>query len=148
MWTGPRTLDTLPDFIAKGSYLNTKIGTVKLTILASTSNATCSTRSATEEQWVSHTRVYSGSGFTSSRHCKLHFSWHDLAAHFFLQTRVLKTRKLRGDKGGEIAKLFARHIKLEEHTVYLKRTKIGAAVGTSGRLGKLFENGSSRIVFV
>jgi len=54
-------------------------------------------------------------------------------------TRVLKTRKLRGDKGGEIAKLFARHIKVEEHTTYLRRTKVGAAVGTSGRLGKLLE---------
>lgn len=61
----------------------------------------------------------------------------------FLQTRVLKTRTLRGDRGGEIAKLFARHIKLDEHVTYLKRTKIGAAVGTSGRLGKLFENGGS-----
>jgi len=58
-----------------------------------------------------------------------------------VQTRVLKTRTLRGDRGGEIAKLFARHIKLEEHVTYLKRTKIGAAVGTSGRLGKLLEIG-------
>lgn len=52
-------------------------------------------------------------------------------------TRVLKDRRLRGEKGGEIAKLFAKHIKLEEHVAYLKRTKIAAAVGTPGRLGKL-----------
>ncbi|KDQ59454.1 hypothetical protein JAAARDRAFT_33025 [Jaapia argillacea MUCL 33604] len=52
-------------------------------------------------------------------------------------TRVLKTKKLRGEKGGEVAKLFARHFKLEEHVTYLKRTKIGVAVGTPGRLGKL-----------
>ena len=52
-------------------------------------------------------------------------------------TRVLKNKKLRGDKGGEVAKLFSRHIKLEEHVTYLRRTKIGSAVGTPGRVGKL-----------
>ncbi|KAL4074499.1 U3-containing 90S pre-ribosomal complex subunit-domain containing protein [Scleroderma yunnanense] len=52
-------------------------------------------------------------------------------------TRILKSRKLRGDKGGEVAKLFARHIKLAEHVTYLSQTKIGSAVGTPGRVGKL-----------
>ncbi|KAG6821162.1 hypothetical protein H0H93_005382 [Arthromyces matolae] len=52
-------------------------------------------------------------------------------------TRVLKDRKLRGDKGGEVAKLFAKHFKLSEHVAYLRRTKVGAAVGTPGRIGKL-----------
>ncbi|THU99359.1 hypothetical protein K435DRAFT_828182 [Dendrothele bispora CBS 962.96] len=52
-------------------------------------------------------------------------------------TRILKDKKLRGDKGGEVAKLFAKHFKLSEHVSYLKRTKVGAAVGTPGRLGKL-----------
>ncbi|KAF9653047.1 hypothetical protein BDM02DRAFT_3087761 [Thelephora ganbajun] len=54
-------------------------------------------------------------------------------------TRVLKNRKLRGEKGGDVGKFFARHIKLEDHVTYLRRTKIGAAVGTPGRLGKLLE---------
>ena len=59
-------------------------------------------------------------------------------------TRVLKSKKIRGDKGGDVAKLFARHFKLEEHVMYLKRTKVGAAVGTPGRIGKLLcETGSS-----
>jgi len=57
-------------------------------------------------------------------------------------TRVLRDKKLRGEKGGDVAKLFAKHFKLEEHVAYLKRTKIGAAVGTPGRLGKLLENGA------
>lgn len=57
-------------------------------------------------------------------------------------TRILKDKRLRGDKGGEVAKLFAKHIKLEEHVTYLKRTKIAAAAGTPGRLGKLLENGT------
>ncbi|KAI6150838.1 U3-containing 90S pre-ribosomal complex subunit-domain containing protein [Pisolithus tinctorius] len=52
-------------------------------------------------------------------------------------TRVLKDRKLRGEKGGDVAKLFARHIKLEEHVTYLRRTKIGSAAGTPARVGKL-----------
>jgi protein CMS1 len=52
-------------------------------------------------------------------------------------TRVLKDKKLRGEKGGEVAKLFAKHFKLEDHVKYLKRTKVGAAVGTPGRIGKL-----------
>lgn len=52
-------------------------------------------------------------------------------------TRVLKDKRLRGEKGGEVAKLFAKHFKLEEHVTYLKRTKVGVAVGTPGRIGKL-----------
>ena len=59
-------------------------------------------------------------------------------------TRVLKDKKLRGDKGGEVAKLFARHFKLAEHVSYLRRTKIGSAVGTPGRIGKLLEAGASK----
>jgi len=55
-------------------------------------------------------------------------------------TRVLKDKKLRGEKGGEVAKLFARHFKLEEHVAYLKRTKVGTAVGTPDRVGKLLES--------
>ncbi|KAF8520202.1 U3-containing 90S pre-ribosomal complex subunit-domain containing protein [Hysterangium stoloniferum] len=52
-------------------------------------------------------------------------------------TRVLK--RFRGDKGGDVAKLFAKHFKLQDHIAYLKRTKIGVAVGTPGRLGQLLE---------
>ena len=52
-------------------------------------------------------------------------------------TRILKDKKLRGDKGGDVAKLFAKHFKLSQHVTYLRRTKIGSAVGTPGRLGKL-----------
>ncbi|KAG9318415.1 U3-containing 90S pre-ribosomal complex subunit-domain containing protein [Chiua virens] len=52
-------------------------------------------------------------------------------------TRVLKDKRLRSDKGGDVAKLFAKHFKLEAHVAYLKRSKIGSAAGTPGRLGKL-----------
>ncbi|KAF6764856.1 U3-containing 90S pre-ribosomal complex subunit-domain containing protein [Ephemerocybe angulata] len=58
-------------------------------------------------------------------------------------TRILRDKRLRGEKGGEIAKLFAKHFKLSEHVDYLRRTKIGAAAGTPGRIGKLLtETGS------
>jgi protein CMS1 len=50
-------------------------------------------------------------------------------------------RKFRGDKGGVVAKLFARHFKLQDHIAYLKRTKVGVAVGTPARLGQLLEAG-------
>lgn len=52
-------------------------------------------------------------------------------------TRILKDKPLRGEKGGEVAKLFSKHIKLADHVTYLKQTKVGAAVGTPGRIGKL-----------
>jgi len=55
-------------------------------------------------------------------------------------TRILKDEKLRGEKGGDVAKLFAKHIKLKEHIAHLKRTKLSAAVGTPGRLGKLLDS--------
>ena len=52
-------------------------------------------------------------------------------------TRVLKSKTLQGEKGSGVAKLFAKHFKLEEHVTYLKKTKVGTAVGTPGRVGKL-----------
>lgn len=61
-------------------------------------------------------------------------------------TRILKDKKLRGDKGGEVAKLFAKHIKLEEHVTFLRRTKLSAAAGTPGRLGKLLEAGNWNVL--
>jgi len=36
-----------------------------------------------------------------------------------------------------VAKLFARHFKLAEHAEYLKRTKVGVAIGTPARVGTL-----------
>lgn len=36
-----------------------------------------------------------------------------------------------------MAKLFARHFKLAEHAEYLKRTKVGVAIGTPARVGTL-----------
>jgi len=52
-------------------------------------------------------------------------------------TRAMRDRRLRGEKAGEVAKLFAKHFKVEEHVRYLNSTKVGVAVGTPGRIGKL-----------
>ena len=52
-------------------------------------------------------------------------------------TRTLKSKTLRGEKGADVAKLFAKHFKLQEHVEYLRKAKVGAAVGTPGRVGKL-----------
>lgn len=63
-------------------------------------------------------------------------------------TRILKRMKDESgsSKAGEIAKLFAKHFKLEEHAHYLKKTRVGAAVGTPGRIGKLLmESGKAKI---
>jgi protein CMS1 len=68
-------------------------------------------------------------------------------------TRVLKDKRLRGDltkgKAGDIAKLFAKHIRFEEHVSYLKRTSVAAAAGTPGRIGKLLmESGAYSSHFI
>ncbi|KAG8785749.1 hypothetical protein FRC20_012030 [Serendipita sp. 405] len=56
-------------------------------------------------------------------------------------TRIL--RGMRGPKSGEIAKLFARHFKLEEHAQYLQNHHVCAGVGTAGRIGKLLGHASA-----
>lgn len=40
--------------------------------------------------------------------------------------------------------MFAKHFKLADHVAYLAKTKVAIAVGTPGRIGKLFsETGQS-----
>ncbi|KAL5529067.1 hypothetical protein ACEPAG_5041 [Sanghuangporus baumii] len=107
-WTAPRTLDQLPDFIAK------MVPTLK-------------TRLAQKSKDNSAPTLLFISG---------------AALRVADATRILKSKTLRGDKGGDVAKLFARHFKLEEHVAYLKRAKIGSAVGTPGRIGKLLCEGA------
>ncbi|OSD02859.1 hypothetical protein PYCCODRAFT_1366981 [Trametes coccinea BRFM310] len=103
MWTGPRSLDQLVDFIVKVlPKLHTRL-------------------SQRPKSNGAPTLLYVAGA----------------ALRVADVTRVLRDKRLRGEKGGDVAKLFAKHFKLEEHVAYLKRTKIAAAVGTPGRLGKL-----------
>jgi len=55
-------------------------------------------------------------------------------------------RPLKGEKGGEVCKLFARHFKLTEHAEHLKKTKVGVAVGTPGRVSALLNDTESFIL--
>ncbi|KAJ7489918.1 U3-containing 90S pre-ribosomal complex subunit-domain containing protein [Mycena galericulata] len=103
IWTGPRTLDNLVDFVIK--------------VLPSL-----------------HLRLSQRSK-ASGAPTLLFVA--GAALRVVDVTRVLKDKKLRGEKGGEVAKLFAKHFKLAEHVTYLRRTKVGSAVGTPGRIGKL-----------
>ncbi|KAJ7285629.1 U3-containing 90S pre-ribosomal complex subunit-domain containing protein [Mycena rebaudengoi] len=103
IWTGPRTLDNLEDFIVK------VLPSLRLRL------------SQRSKASGSPTLLFIAGA----------------ALRVADVTRVLKDPKLRGDKGGEVAKLFAKHFKLAEHVTYLKRTKVGSAVGTPGRIGKL-----------
>jgi protein CMS1 len=141
LWTGPRTLDSLPEFIAKGiGYLRGLLSThlCPSSLVLPTLRVRLAQRPKSN---AAPTLIYiAGAALRVADVVSLHAVC-PRRNLIFLQTRVLKARKLRGDRGGEIAKLFARHIKLDEHVTYLKRTKIGAAVGTSGRLGKLLEIG-------
>jgi protein CMS1 len=45
-------------------------------------------------------------------------------------------------KGATVAKLFAKHIKLQESINFLKTTRTGIAVGTPQRLKALMDDGS------
>ncbi|KAH8117531.1 U3-containing 90S pre-ribosomal complex subunit-domain containing protein [Phellopilus nigrolimitatus] len=103
VWTAPRTLDQLGDFIAKA------VPALKTRLAQKSKDS------------GAPTLLFIAAG----------------ALRVADVTRVLKSKTIRGEKGGDVAKLFARHFKLEEHVAYLKRSKIGAAVGTPGRIGKL-----------
>ncbi|KAK7023715.1 protein cms1 [Favolaschia claudopus] len=95
MWTGPRTLDNLVDFIIK------VLPNLRLRL-----SQKSKTNGAPTLLFVSGAAL-----------------------------RVVDVT--RAKKGAEVAKLFAKHFKLSEHVTYLRRTKIGSAAGTPGRIGKL-----------
>ena len=125
-WTGPRTLDQLVSFIMKSMFL-----------------PPCPTWSVTKEYVLVlpslHTRL-SQKSKSNGAPTLLYIA--SAALRVADVTRILKDKKLRGEKGGDVAKLFAKHFKLAQHVTYLKRTKIGSAVGTPGRLGKLLNEES------
>ncbi len=128
MWTGSRNLDQLVDFITKSTSPVRDCGPV------------CSRLHAV----LPTLRTRMGQRPKSNGAPTLIFVA-GAALRVADVTRVLKDKRLRGEKGGDIAKLFAKHFKLEEHVAYLKRTKIAAAVGTPGRLGKLLcDTGASK----
>lgn len=136
----PRTLDVLADFIAKSAYPSNYLYNYSILRVLPTVVPTLKTRLGQRSKDNGAPTLL----FISSA-----------ALRVTDATRVLKSKTLRGEKGGDVAKLFARHFKLEEHVAYLKRSKIGsgtfhdfselrrirglslAAAGTPGRIGKL-----------
>ncbi|KAI1080550.1 U3-containing 90S pre-ribosomal complex subunit-domain containing protein [Whalleya microplaca] len=58
---------------------------------------------------------------------------------------VVRSVRKYQKKGNTVAKLFAKHIKLEESTQFLKKYRTGIAVGTPMRLDALVENGSLKL---
>jgi len=104
-WSGPRTIELLPEFIAKTlPTLKTRLG-------------------QRPKNFGAPTLIFIAAA----------------ALRVADVTRTLKRMKDESGstKAGDIAKLFAKHFKLEEHARYLKKTRVGAAVGTPGRIGKL-----------
>ncbi|KAH8199757.1 hypothetical protein TruAng_006102 [Truncatella angustata] len=55
---------------------------------------------------------------------------------------VVRSLRKYQSKENSVAKLFAKHIKIDESTQFLKSHKTGLAVGTPQRLNDLVENGS------
>ena len=53
-------------------------------------------------------------------------------------TNARREAKPFKSKDIDVAKLFSKHFKLSEHIEYLNKTKVSVAVGTPGRIGKLF----------
>ncbi|KAK4058864.1 Protein cms1 [Microbotryomycetes sp. JL221] len=53
------------------------------------------------------------------------------------EAKPFKTKEI------DVGKLFAKHFKLSEHVEYLKSTKLGIAVGTPNRIGKLLSETES-----
>jgi len=119
-WTGSRNLDTLVDFIVQSALF-------LFLVLAQRAHLPIAVPSL-------HTRLLQR---TKSSGAPTLLFLTGAALRVVDVTRVLKNKTLQGEKGAGVAKLFAKHIRLEEHVKYLKKTKIGSAVGTPGRVGKL-----------
>lgn len=58
---------------------------------------------------------------------------------FALHTQFVTRAASELQKQTKVAKLFAKHIKMEEQVVFLKNTLVNVAVGTPGRILKLLE---------
>lgn len=131
-WTGPRTLDHLADFIIKSAPRNVTLHPydhTSLTLIQATPSLSKRLSQRSKSNSSPTLLFITGAALRAAE-----------------ATRVLKDKRLRGEKGGEVAKLFAKHFKLAEHVAYLAHTKVGAAVGTPGRIGKLLcETGASQV---
>jgi protein CMS1 len=130
-WSGPRSLELLPEFIAKSRY-HTHF-TFRTDPDIHSALPLLKTRLGQRpKNFGAPTLIFVAAA----------------ALRVADATRILKRMKDESGstKAGDIAKLFAKHFKLEEHSRYLKKTRVGAAVGTPGRIGKLMTETGKVIV--
>ncbi|KIL68642.1 hypothetical protein M378DRAFT_900200 [Amanita muscaria Koide BX008] len=120
-WTGARTLDVLVEFIEKGLGHSSCVRFLSDSFVVS---PTLRTRLGQRPKNSGSPTLFFLAG---------------AALRVADVTRIFKDKKLKGSKGGEVAKLFGKHFKLAQHIAYLKKMKVGVAVGTPGRIGKLLQ---------
>ncbi|PBP22995.1 hypothetical protein BUE80_DR006162 [Diplocarpon rosae] len=122
-WTKPRTLDKLPAFLEKFAGNSTKLW------------------SASKKNGAPHTIIVSAAGLRAAeiaRQIKPR-SFHN---HFLHKNRMMRTFST---KDAIVAKLFAKHIKLQDSIKFLKSTRTGIAVGTPARLKDLMDDGALQV---
>jgi protein CMS1 len=119
-WDKPRTLDALPGFLEKFSGNSTKLW------------------SASKKNGAPHTIIVTASGLKAADIARYLDTTLVFGARFDLLGR--EVRKFQ-TKDATVAKLFAKHIKLQDSIKFLKSTRTGIAVGTPQRLKALMDDG-------
>ncbi|CAE6459330.1 unnamed protein product [Rhizoctonia solani] len=120
-FTAERTDSSLADFISSSAWID-HVGAVPVTH-ALASSAACPTLASRIAQRPKHHAAPTAIILAGA------------ALRVADLTRAI--RPLKGELGGEIAKLFAKHFKLEDHIAHLAKTRVGVAVGTPARISQL-----------
>lgn len=120
LWSKVRDLNGLPGFLEMVSGNSTKLW------------------SASKKNGSPHTIVVAGSGLRAA----------DIARYFMRNLPILsftdsdcRTVRKCQTKDVKVAKLFAKHIKIQESINLLKSNRVGIAVGTPTRLQDLTDEG-------
>lgn len=122
-WEQPRTLDNLPGFLEKFAGNSTKLW------------------SASKKNGSPHTIIVTAAGLRAAEIARyLLHTYKNVQPYPDCLSRVV--RKFQ-TKDATVAKLFAKHIKLQDSIKFLKSTRTGIAVGTPTRLKDLMDDGLS-----
>lgn len=119
-WNQPRTLDNLPGFLEKFAGNSTKLW------------------SASKKNGSPHTIIVTAAGLRAADIARYVPIFPKFQSYFNSRPRVM--RKFQ-TKDATVAKLFAKHIKLQDSVKFLKSTRTGIAVGTPTRLKDLMDDG-------
>jgi protein CMS1 len=115
----PRNLDNLPSFLEKFSGNTTKIW------------------SASKKNGAPHTIVVAGAGLRAADLARYEKT---ITIEVSSDSSLRAVRKFQ-TKDATVAKLFAKHIKIQDSIKFLKSTRTGIAVGTPTRLKDLMGDG-------